>query len=67
MEPAASRAFPPAEAGALLIVLTAATIGLATLVGWLAGSVKTGLIVGVLLGVPIGIFGVYRRYRRAFS
>ena len=67
MVPDGSRAFPPAEAGALLIVLTAATIGVATLVGWAAGSVKGGLVAGVVLGVPVGIFGVYRRYRGAFS
>ena len=67
MEPVAPRAFPPAEAGALLIVLTLVVIGAATLVGWAAGSPKAGLIVGVVLGVPAGIAGVYGRYRRAFS
>jgi hypothetical protein len=67
MEPAASRAFPPAEAGALLIVVTLLVIGLCTLVGWVAGSVKAGLIVGVVLGVPAGIGGVYSRYHGAFS
>jgi hypothetical protein len=67
MEPAAPRAFPPAEAGALLIVLTAAVIGLATLVGWASGSLKGGLIVGVILGVPAGIAGVWARYRKSFS
>jgi hypothetical protein len=67
MEPVAPRAFPPAEAGALLIVLTALTIGAGTLVGWAAGSLRDGLIVGAILGVPAGIFGVYRRYRGYFS
>jgi hypothetical protein len=67
MEPAPRRAFPPAEAGALLITLTALVIALSTLVGWLAGAVKAGLIVGVVLGVPVGIGGVYVRYRGAFS
>ena len=67
MEPAAPRAFPPAEAGALLIVLTLVVIGLGTLVGWLVGALKAGLIVGVLVGVPAGIAGVYGRYRGAFS
>ena len=42
-------------------------IGVCTLVGWIAGSLKAGLIVGVLLGVPAGIGGVYSRYHGAFS
>jgi hypothetical protein len=67
MEPVARRAFPPTEAGALLIVLTLVVIGVSTLVGWLAGAVKAGLIVGVVLGVPAGVAGVYVRYRGAFS
>ena len=67
MEPVARRAFPPAEAGALLIVLTLVVIGVSTLVGWLAGAVKAGLIVGVVMGLPVGVGGVYIRYRGAFS
>ena len=67
MEPAAPRSFPPAEAGALLIVLTLLTIGLGTLIGWAAGSVKGGLIGGAVTGLPVGIGGVYQRYRRYFS
>jgi len=67
MEPAAPRAFPPAEAGALLITLTLLTIGLGTLIGWAAGSIKGGLIGGAVIGVPVGVAGVYSRYRRYFS
>jgi hypothetical protein len=67
MEPAAPRAFPPAEAGALLIVLTALTIGVGTLVGWAAGSLRGGLIGGAVTGVPVGIAGVWARYRSYFS
>jgi hypothetical protein len=67
MEPIAPRAFPPIEAGALLIVLTLLVIGAATLVGWAAGSLKGGLIGGALLGLPAGIYVVYRRYRGYFS
>ena len=67
MEPVAPRSFPPAQAGATLVVLTAAVIGVGTLVGWAAGSPSAGLIVGVVLGVPAGVGGVYRRYRGYFS
>ena len=67
MEPAPSRAFAPAQAGGLLIAVTLVVIGVSTLVGWLAGATKAGLIVGVVLGVPAGIAGVYGRYRGAFS
>jgi hypothetical protein len=67
MEPPAPRAFPPAEAGGLLIAVTLLVIGASTLIGWLAGAVKAGLIVGVVLGVPAGVGGVYIRYRGAFS
>jgi hypothetical protein len=67
MEPSAPRAFPPAEAGALLIVVTLLVIGVCTLVGWLFDALKVGLIVGVVLAVPAGIAGVYGRYHGAFS
>ena len=67
MEPAERRAFPPAEAGAFLVTVTLAVIGVSTLVGWVAGALKAGLIAGVVLGVPAGIGGVYVRYRGAFS
>ena len=67
MEPVAPRSFPPAQAGATLIALTLVVIAAATLVGWIAGSAKAGLIAGVVLGVPTGIAGVYYRYRGYFS
>ena len=67
MEPAPRRPFPPAEAGGLLIAVTVLVIGVSTLVGWVAGALKAGLIVGVVLGVPAGIGSVYVRYRGAFS
>ena len=67
MEPSEPRAFPPAEAGALLAVITFACIGLGTLIGWLAGSLRIGLIVGAIVGIPAGIAGVYIRYHDAFA
>jgi hypothetical protein len=67
MQPAAHEPFPPIEAGALLVTITALVIALCTFVGWLAGSFTAGLVIGALLGIPVGVFVVYRRYRGYFS
>ena len=66
MEPVAPRSFPPIEAGALLAVVTGLAVGAGTLVGWAAGSVGPGLIVGAVVGLPAGVYTVYRRYREYF-
>jgi F0F1-type ATP synthase assembly protein I len=66
MEPPAPRSFAPAEAGALLAGVTLLVIGLGVLVGWLAGSLKIGLIIGAVLGLPAGVGCVYVRYRESF-
>jgi hypothetical protein len=67
MEPSEPRAFPPAEAGALLAVVTLMCIGLGVLIGWLADALKIGLIVGAIVGIPAGIGAVYIRYHDAFA
>jgi hypothetical protein len=67
MEPSEPRAFPPAEAGALLAVVTLLSIGLGTLIGWVAGSLKVGLVIGAVVGIPAGIAAVYVRYHDAFA
>ncbi|HWB23201.1 MAG TPA: hypothetical protein VG652_09965 [Gaiellaceae bacterium] len=67
MAPATREPFPPIEAGALLICITLLVIGVAVLIGWIAGSAIGGLVVGAVLGIPGGIFVVYRRYRTYFS
>ena len=66
MEPPAPRSFAPAEAGALLAGVTLVVIGLGTLIGWLAGSLKIGLIAGAVLGLPAGVGCVYVRYHESF-
>jgi hypothetical protein len=66
MEPAARQSFPPAEAGGVLIGITGAVIAVGALVGWAAGSLGVGLLIGAVIGLPAGIFAVYRRYRGAF-
>jgi F0F1-type ATP synthase assembly protein I len=67
MEPSEPRAFPPAEAGALLAVVTLVCIGLGALIGWVAEALKLGLIVGAIVGIPAGIAAVYVRYHDAFA
>jgi F0F1-type ATP synthase assembly protein I len=67
MEPAATRPFPPIEAGALLALVTGLGVGAGTLVGWAVGSTGPGLIVGAVIGLPAGVVAVYARYRRYFK
>jgi F0F1-type ATP synthase assembly protein I len=66
MEPASRRTFQPAGAGALLAGTTAAGVGIGALIGWGAGSVALGALGGAVVGIPAGVFAVYRRYRDAF-
>jgi hypothetical protein len=63
MEPA--RQFDPAGAGALLVTGTAAGIGGGAVIGWASGSLAYGLLGGAAVGVPLGIYAVYRRYGKA--
>ena len=65
--PESRQSFQPAGAGALLLAATAAGGGLGALVGWVAGSWSLGAIVGVIVGIPGGVFVVYRRYRGYFT
>jgi len=67
MDTAPRSTFQPAGAGGLLLGVTVACAGLGALAGWLAGSLGLGLVGGVLVGIPAGVFVVYRRYRGAFS
>jgi F0F1-type ATP synthase assembly protein I len=68
MEPAADRSnFSLAGAGSVLIGTTAAVIVVGILIGWLAGSVAWGFLIGAILGIPAGIFAVYKRYGHAFG
>jgi F0F1-type ATP synthase assembly protein I len=67
MEPSSRQTFDPAGAGAVLVGTTAGSVGLGALVGWAAGAWPIGALVGAVVGIPAGIFAVYRRYRGAFS
>jgi hypothetical protein len=66
MEPRPRSSFEPAGAGALLGGVTAACVGIGALVGWAAGSVGIGILGGAFVGIPAGVFTVYKRYRNAF-
>jgi hypothetical protein len=46
---------------------TAASVGVGALVGWAAGSAALGALGGAVVGIPAGIFTVYRRYRGYFT
>ena len=63
MEP---QRFDPAGAGAVLLGTAATTAAAGALVGWAAGSTALGAVAGAALGVPAGVFAVYRRYRGFF-
>jgi hypothetical protein len=66
MEPQQRRTFNPAGAGGVLIGTTSAVIVVGALVGWAAGSVGLGFLGGAVVGIPAGVFAVYKRYQGAF-
>lgn len=59
--------FAPAEAGLVIIAAVAICGAAGALVGWAVGSVGLGVLVGVVVGLPAGVFNVYRRFRGYFS
>lgn len=65
MEPEPRPTFSLAGAGGTLVGMTAAVMVLGTLVGWAAGSWTWGLLVGALVGIPVGIAATIKRYGNA--
>lgn len=63
----ARQGFHPAGAGAVLTGATGVGIGLGALIGWAVGSWSLGALAGVVVGIPAGVFAVYRRYRGYFG
>lgn len=59
--------FQPVEAGAILSSTLGLCAGGGALVGWGAGNVGYGVLGGVVVGIPAGVFAVYRRFRGYFS
>jgi hypothetical protein len=59
--------FQPAEAGAVLAGTVGACAGGGALIGWAAGDAAYGVLGGVVAGLPLGVFAVYRRFKGYFS
>jgi hypothetical protein len=59
--------FAPAEAGAILAGAVGMCGGGGALVGWAAGNTGYGALAGVVVGLPAGVFAVYRRFKGYFS
>ncbi len=65
MEPEPRQNFSLAGAGGTLIGMTAAAMVLGTFAGWALGSWTWGLLVGTIVGIPVGIAAVIKRYGNA--
>ena len=59
--------FQPIEAGAVLAGTVGACGGAGALSGWAAGNTGYGVLAGVVVGIPAGVFAVYRRFKGYFS
>jgi hypothetical protein len=67
MQAADRPSFQPVEAGAVLVSAVAICAGGGALIGWAAGGIGYGVLIGVVLGIPFGVLTVYRRFRGYFS
>jgi hypothetical protein len=59
--------FQPVEAGAVLAGTVGICGGAGALVGWAAGDAAYGTLAGVVIGIPAGVYAVYRRFKGYFS
>jgi hypothetical protein len=59
--------FQPAEAGAVLAGTMGVCGGAGALAGWAAGNTGYGALAGVVVGLPAGVFAVYRRFKGYFK
>ena len=64
MEPSARPSLQPAAAGGVLLGILLAAIAIGALIGWPLGSAGIGALIGAVLGIPLAVFSVYRRYRK---
>jgi hypothetical protein len=47
----------------VLLGILLAAIAVGVLLGWLAGSPGIGALIGAVVGIPLAVYSVYRRYR----
>jgi hypothetical protein len=66
MEPSARRTLEPAAAGGILLGILLASIVFGALIGWALGSWGIGALIGAVVGIPLAVYSVYKRYRGAF-
>jgi hypothetical protein len=66
MEPQSRPSLQYAEAGGVLFGVLFSCVAVGALLGWPAGSVGVGILIGAVVGIPASIYVVYRRYRDAF-
>ena len=59
--------FQPGEAGAVLAGTMGFCGGAGALAGWAAGNTGYGALAGVVVGLPAGVYAVYRRFKGYFS
>jgi hypothetical protein len=67
MQAASRQSFHPVEAGAILAGTVSAFGAGGALAGWATGNTGYGILGGVCLGIPAGVFVVYRRFKGYFS
>jgi len=67
MQAASRSSFQPVEAGAILASTVCMCAAGGAGVGWAAGSTGLGVLGGVVVGIPAGVFVVYRRFKGYFS
>jgi hypothetical protein len=67
MQGNARSSFQPAEAGAVLAGTIGVCGGAGALAGWAAGNTGYGALAGVVVGLPAGVYAVYRRFKGYFS
>jgi hypothetical protein len=67
MEGTSRSSFQPVEAGAVLAGTMGVCGGAGALAGWAAGNTGYGALAGVVVGLPAGVFAVYRRFKGYFS
>jgi F0F1-type ATP synthase assembly protein I len=67
MQAGSPSSFQPVEAGTILAGTVGACAGGGALIGWGFGSTGLGVLGGVVVGIPAGVFAVYRRFKGYFS